>query len=159
MNGFTSRTNAIGSARRPAPWHLWAVGGLSLLWNLGGAADYTFSHLRNRTWIEAGAERMRITADQMIAYIDSFPAWLHAFWALGVWGAVVGSILLLARSRFAVAAYAASLLGLAVTQFYRLFADRPEWLEGDLLFNLLLWSIATFLLIYAASMRRRGVLR
>lgn len=153
----------VGADRRTGmgrtPWHLWAVGVLSLLWNAMGAIDYTFSQLGNRVWIAAGAERMGIEPREMIAYIESFPSWLHAFWALGVWGAVLGSILLLARSRFAVWAFAGSLLGLAVTQFYRVLAPTPDWVRGDLLFNLLLWSMATFLLIYALSMRRRGVLR
>lgn len=141
------------------PWHLWAVGALSLLWNLVGATDYTLTHLRNRDWIEAGAANMGVTADQMIAYIESFPGWLHAFWAFGVWGAIAGSILLLARSCHSVWAFALSLLGLAITQFYRVLAPQPDWVGGDLIFNLLLWSVATFLVIYSASMRRKGVLR
>jgi hypothetical protein len=147
------------SGHRPVAWHLWAVGLVSLMWSFIGAADYTFTQLGNRAWIEGGAERMGITADQMVAYIDGFPAWLHAFWALGVWGAVAGSILLLARSRYAVGAFAISLLGLAVTQFHRALTPQPEWLQGDVVFNLILWSIATFLLIYAISMKNKGVLR
>lgn len=144
---------------RRAPWHLWAVGLVSLLWNLIGVTDYTLSQLKNRAWIEGWAERMGATADQMIAYIDSFPVWMHAFWALGVWGAVVGSILLLMRSRHAVWSFAVSLLGLAVTQFYRVFTPQPEWMGEDLAMNLILWSIATFLLIYAVSMKNKGVIR
>lgn len=141
------------------PWHLWAVGVLSLLWNLIGVTDYTLSQLRNMTWLGAAAENMGISAEEMIAYIDSFPAWLHAFWALGVWGAVAGSLLLLLRSRRAVWAFAVSLLGLAVTQFYRVLTPQPEWMSENMALNLILWSIATFLLIYAVSMQRKGVLR
>jgi hypothetical protein len=147
------------AARRGPPWHLWAVGLLSLLWNLIGVADYTLSQLGNRAWLKGGADQMGTTVENMIAYIESFPAWAHAFWALGVWGAVFGSILLLLRNRLAVWAFAISLLGLAVTQFYRAFAPQPEWAQGDLVFNLILWSIATFLLIYAVSMRNKGVIR
>ena len=144
---------------RGTPWHLWVVGGLSLLWNCFGATDYTMSQLRNETWLNAGAEAMGVTAAEMIAYIDSFPAWMHAFWALGVWGAFVGSILLLMRSRYAVWSFAASLLGLAVTTLYRVVTPQPEWMQGDVAMNLAIWSIATFLLIYAVSMRNKGVLR
>lgn len=154
-----ARVGTAPVARRKTPRHLWAVGALSLAWNLIGATDYTLSQLRNRTWIEAGADTIGITAAEMIAYIDSLPAWLHAFWALGVWGAVAGSILLMLRSRHAIWSFAASLLGLAVTQFYRLLAPQPEWVGEDLALNLALWSIATFLLIYAVSMRDKRVLR
>ncbi|HEU4820261.1 MAG TPA: hypothetical protein VFS87_03790 [Qipengyuania sp.] len=146
-------------AAQGAPWHLWAVGGVSLLWNAFGATDYTMSQLRNRDYLGGAAESMGITVDQMIAYIDSFPGWMHAFWALGVWGAFIGSILLLLRKRHAVWAFGLSLLGLAVTQFYQAFTPQPAWSEGALVMNLVIWSIATFLLIYAVSMRNKGVLR
>ena len=142
-----------------APWHLWAVGGVSLLWNAFGATDYTMSQLRNRDYLGSAAESMGITVDQMIAYIDSFPGWMHAFWALGVWGAFIGSILLLLRKRHAVWAFGLSLLGLAVTQLYQAFTPQPAWAEGALVMNLVIWSIATFLLIYAVSMKNKGVLR
>ena len=144
---------------RPAPWHLWVVGAVSLLWNAFGATDYTLSQLRNRAWLDGAAQSMGITGDQMIAYIDSFPAWMHAFWALGVWGAFIGSILLLLRIRYAVWSFALSLLGLAVTQIYQAMSERPEWAQQAIGMTLVIWSVATFLLIYAVSMRNKGVLR
>lgn len=150
---------AGSAASGRTPWHLWAVGGVSLLWNSFGAADYTMSQLRNRDWLGGAAESMGITADQMIAYIEGFPGWLHAFWALGVWGALIGSVLLLLRKRHAIWAFGLSLFGLAVTQFYQAFTPQPEWVESNLVMNLVIWSIATFLLIYALSMRNKGVLR
>lgn len=143
---------------RAAPWHLWAVGGLSLLWNCFGALDYTMSQLRNRAYLDSAAQGMGITGDQMIAYIDSFPAWMHAFWALGVWGALIGSILLLLRQRHAVWAFGGSLLGLAMTQAYQAFAPKPAWADQAVVMTLAIWSIATFLLIYAVSMKNKGVL-
>lgn len=141
------------------PWHLWAVGGLSLLWNLFGAVDYTMSQTRNEAYLKASAESMGITAGQMIDWIDSFPMWQHAFWALGVWGALAGSILLLMRSRYAVWAFGISLLGLAVTQIYQAIAPKPEWADAAFGMTLVIWAIATGLLVYAVSMARRGVLR
>ena len=155
----TASVPAAPPVQHKTPWHLWAVGLLSLAWNLIGATDYTLTQAGNRTWIGAAATNMGITAEQMISYIESFPVWLHAFWALGVWGAIAGSVLLLLRSRYAVWAFAASLLGLAVTQFYRVLTPQPEWMGEDLILNLMLWSMASFLLIYAVSMRNKGVIR
>ena len=152
----------VGAApTRPlrAPWHLWAVGGVSLLWNAFGALDYTMSQLRDRAYLGSAAESMGITADEMIGYIDTFPVWMHAFWALGVWGALAGSVLLLMRSRFAVVAFGASLLGLAVTQLYQAFTPQPEWAEQASLMTIVIWSVAIFLLIYAVSMKNKGVLK
>ena len=138
------------------PWHLWVIGVVSLLWNSIGAADYIFSSLRSEAWFEA----MQYPPEG-IAYLEAFPAWAHGGWALGTIGAFLGSILLLLRSRYAVWAFAISLFGIAVTTIYEagtqlppeLAAIQPAW------FPFVLWSIATFLLIYAVSMKRKGVLR
>lgn len=150
---------AAPAAARGVPMHLWAVGGLALLWNAFGAADYTLSQLRNRDWLGGAAQSMGITADEMIAYIDSFPAWMHGAWALGVWGAFIGAILLLMRHRLAVWAFAISLLGLAITQVYQATTPQPAWADQAVGMTIAIWAIAIFLLIYAAVMRNRGVLR
>ena len=75
------------------PWHLWLVGVVSLLWNAFGAYDYTMTNLRNQAYLDS----MGYPAEG-IAYLDAFPIWAHSGWALGVWGAVIGSVLLLMRS-------------------------------------------------------------
>ena len=54
-----------------------------------------------------------------IGYMLSMPAWMSAFWALGVWGSVLGSVLLLVRSRHAVTAFLLSLVGLAISCIYQ----------------------------------------
>src|SRR3546814_17451825 len=46
------------------PWHLWVVGGLSLLWNAIGAFDYTMTKMDNAAYL-AG-----FTPEQ-IAYFQS----------------------------------------------------------------------------------------
>lgn len=138
------------------PWHLWLVGVVSLLWNAVGAADYIFSSLRSEAWFE-----MMQYPPEGVAYLDSFPAWAVAGWALGTLGAFIGSILLLARSRFAVASFAISLIGIAITTIYTAGAEVPPELAAmePAWFPILLWSVAVFLLIYSWSMNRKGVLR
>lgn len=146
---------------RRTPWHLWAVGVVSLLWNAFGANDYVQSQLGNREYLGSMSETMGVTADAMIAYIESFPVWASVCWALGIWGAVIGSVLLLLRSRFAVWSFAISLLGLAGTTLFHVLVPQPEWTTGGMttIMNIVIWSIATFLLIYAVSMKNKGVLR
>ena len=143
------------------PWHLWVVGIVSLAWNAFGANDYLQTQLGNLAYFESMMEGMDATPEQALAYFQSYPAWLHGAWAIGVWGSVLGSLLLLLRSRFAVHAFALSLLGLATTTVYQLIVGQPEWLHTTVttVINIVIWSIATFLLIYAASMRSKGVLR
>lgn len=137
------------------PWHLWAVGVVSALWNAGGAYDYTMTKTHNAAYLSA------MTPEQL-AWVNGFPAWTTIPWALGVWGAAAGSILLLFASRFAVHAFAVSLAGLVVMTLYQYcVGDMPASLKtsGGMLFTAALWIVAIALLWYAVTMRKRGVLR
>ena len=87
---------------------------------------------------------------------------MEAAWACGVGGALLGSILLLARSRYAVAAFIVSLLGLAVSSLnsYILNPLPESMMTGAMtIMNLLIWAVAIALLLYALRIRRGGVLR
>jgi hypothetical protein len=108
------------------PKHLWVVGILSLLWNAFGAADYTMTETGSLAWFEM----MGLGAEEL-AWAQSFPGWAVAAWAIGVWGSLVGSILLLLRSRHAATAFLLSLLGSAVSFVYQFTADgKPASMEG-----------------------------
>lgn len=139
---------------RKAPWHLWVVGILAILWNLGGAVDYTMTQTRNAAYLD------QFTPEQL-AYFTSWPAWFEGFWALGVWGAFAGSILLLFRNRFAFYAYIVSLIGIAGTTFWTVTNPMPESLNSAAM-----WAFTTaivlsviLLVIYSRRMIAAGVLR
>jgi hypothetical protein len=136
------------------PWHLWVVGIVSLLWNAMGGVDYTMSHVHNAAYL-AG-----MTPDQ-IAWFNNFPIWATSCWALGVWGAVAGSIMLLLRSRWAVHAFGMSLLGFIGSHIYQFTSNAPAGLNSgtDTIFAAVLALVAVSLLIYARRMRVRGALR
>jgi hypothetical protein len=88
---------------------------------------------------------------------------MYVPWTLGVWGAVIGTILLLVRRKWAVHAFALSFLGALVSLIYGKFIDAPpppppgkemmQWMPFVIL------AIAAFLLWYAWSMAKKGVLR
>ncbi len=146
------------------PWHLWVVGALSFLFNLGGANDYLQSQLRNESYIKAASDISGISTEEMVAYMDSFPLWAQTFWALGVWGAVLGSLLLLFRTRFAFHAFAVSLLGLAVTTVFQFFNPMPGEMSSDgktfsTVFMIVIWAVMLGLTYYAHRMTAKGVLR
>ncbi len=142
-------------ARSQTPVHLWIVGVLSLLWAGFGCLDYTMTNLKNAAWLA------QMTPDQ-IAYVDSLPSWLTAFWAFGVWGGLVGSILLLMRNRRAVWAYAISCLGAVVGLGYQIVdAKMPASMKAGAM-GLMPWVIiltTIFLLWYAWTEEKKGVLR
>ena len=146
---------------RKTPWHLWVIGLVTLVWNAFGAWDYTATQTGNVAYLQTVADSMNVDVETAMAYFQGWPTWFHAFWAFGVWGALLGSLLLLLRSRFAVWSFAISLLGLAVTSAYQASVDKPEWATSTAtsMMTIVIWSIAVFLLIYAVSMKSKGVLR
>ena len=75
------------------PMHLWIVGILAFLWSCFGCYDYLMTNLKNQTYLS------QFTPDQ-IAYFDSLPSWLTAFWAIGVWGGFAGDGTFFGRSDY-----------------------------------------------------------
>lgn len=139
------------------PWHLWAVGVISLLWNGYGGYDF----IMTTTQGEAYMRGMGMT-QPMIDYFNAMPTWMYVPWTLGVWGAVLGSILLLLRNRLAVWAFAASLLGAVASLLFGLVHPMPELPEAMAMMKWMPWVIvivAAFLAWYAWSMSKKGVLR
>lgn len=133
------------------PWHLWVVGILTLLWNAVGCWSYTSTQLG---MLEGyGMPR------EAIEYVTEFPAWADALWALGVWGALAGSILILLRSRHAVTAMLVALVGLVGTTIYqRVLTELPADMAGIGL-PVAIWATTLFLTWYAFRMKAVGVLR
>ena len=142
------------------PLHLWIVGALALLWNGFGAYDYVMTRMRNTDYL-AG---MMPTVDPnaMLAWVDAFPAWASAGWALGVWGGLAGSILLLMRNRWAVPAFAVSLIGALLGLGYQILAAPPlAGAEGAMntIMPYVIIIVALALFLYARVMKAKGVLR
>ena len=102
------------------PKHLWVVGILSLLWNCYGAYDYLMTNLDPAAYIASAGYGPEVTA-----WMESFPTWAVAAWAVGIWASVAGSILLLLRSRHAATAFLLSLVGALVSFGYQFTSERP----------------------------------
>ncbi len=137
------------------PTHLWIVGVVATLWNAFGAFDYFMTQTRNEAYLANFTEAQR-------AFFDSFPPLMEAAWACGVWGALAGSLLLLARSRYAVWAFGLSLVGLLISTIYQYgMANLPADMQSStmMMMNLVIWAIAIGLFGYARWMRAKGVLR
>lgn len=138
------------------PWHLWVVGALSLLINAFPAVDFTLTNLQNEFWLSP------LTAAQR-SFILGAPLWSDICWALGGFGAFIGSLLLLMRSRHAVTAFILSIVGLAGSTIYQHVLNGAltrQLFENVALFvTLTIWVIMLALLFYARAMAKRGVLR
>jgi hypothetical protein len=142
------------TAARRTPAHLWIVGFLALLWNAFGCFDYLMTVTANADYLA------KIPAEQ-IAYMNSLPSWVTAFWALGVWGGLVGAVLLLMRSRYAVWGFAVSLLGAVVGIGYQMFlTTRPASMSGGMgMIEYLVIIVAALQLWYSWTQEKKGVIR
>jgi hypothetical protein len=144
----------MNQSKVKTPVHLWIVGLLAVLWNAVGAYDYAATQFRIESYMS------QFTPEQL-DYFYSFPSWMDAAWAVGVWGSVLGSVFLLLRKSWAVGFFSASILGLAVSTFYNfVLSDGMAVMgSGAAKFTAVIWAIALFLLFYSSTMAKRGVLR
>lgn len=153
--------DTIVGARPKAPWHLWVLGVVSLIWFAGGANDYVQTKMVNMEYLGMAADTAGVPVDVIVDYFGAYPLWANICWALGVWGAVAGSLLLLLRSRFAFHALALSVIGLAGSTVYAFISDIPAELAStfQLVFTVVIWLSVLAMTWYAKAMTRAGVLR
>jgi len=142
--------DTILGGRPKTPWHIWVVGVLTLLWNSVGGFSYTMTRLGKLADLGMG--------EAEIAFFASYSPIANTFWALGVWGAIVCSVLILLRSRFAFHAIALAIIGLIGSNYFQYTADVPESLQSAVL-PILIWSTTVFLLFYTRAQSQAGVLR
>lgn len=141
------------------PLHLWLVGGVSLLYGSFGAYDYVMTHVRDLHYLASSMPG--VDPNTALAWIDMFPLYAKVGWALGVWGGLLGSLLLLMRSRYAVLTFAISMIGIVLSIGYQL-AVAPR-LQGtkSVGYGIMPWLIIVVglaLLAYSRAMAKRGVL-
>ncbi len=144
-----------------APWHLWVLGIVSLLWFAGGANDYVQTKTGNMEYLGMAAEGSGVPLEVMVEYFSNYPLWATIAWALGVWGAVAGSLLLLFRSRYAFQGYIVSMIGLALSTVYSLTSNMPASMNSTFtwVFTGVIWLSLIGMAYYARRMEAAGVLR
>jgi hypothetical protein len=152
MSEDTHATESVDTSGR-TPWHLWLVGILALLWDAVGAFDYVATQFRMESYMS------QFTPEQL-EFFYGFPAWVVAFWALAVWGGLLGSVLLLMRRRLAVAVFLTSFLSMVVTSIHNfLLVDGLEVMGSTgAAFSGVIFFIALGLWLYARAMAGREVL-
>jgi hypothetical protein len=132
------------SANRPGSFK--AIAWLGMVWNTLGAGLYLWAKL-DPVAASAGA------SPAMQDYIAQMPTYAHVGWSLGIWGSVLGSVLMLIGKRSAVPAFLVSLLG-ALTSFGA--QARAGVLEVPMAAFIV--GIIALLLWYARRSEARGLL-
>ena len=98
--------------------------------------------------------------DAQIAVYNAMPPWMTAAWAIGVFGGLLGSLLLLGRRRWAVWLLAVSLIGAIGSQLPTLFDTQAQAAFGSSIYlSVGVMAVAALVAAYAWAMSKRGVLR
>ena len=147
-------TESQENSKVNTPWHLWVIGVFALLWSGMGALDYVMTQTRNESYMS------NFTPEQL-KFFYGIPAWAVATWAIGVWGGVVGAVLLLMRSGIARWVFLVSLLGMVITTIENYIFSNGMEIMGDpfsLGFTAAIFLFALGFYLYSVMMRKRGVL-
>lgn len=144
----------MNDATARAPWHLWLVGVLGLLWSSMGVLDFVLTLARNESYL---AE----FSPEQLEYFFGLPTWVIPCWGVAVFGGAVGSLLMLFRSKLAVVALGASLTGFLATVIQNYGLSNALQIMGteSAIFSGVIFVVSVFLLIYSAAMQRAEVLR
>ena len=136
-------------------WTFWLVAVISLFWNAYGAYDYFMS----KTGGDAYLRSVGMTEPQ-VAYFNAMPSWMTAVWAGGVWGAVLGSVLLLMRRRWALPVFVASFAGFLMSLVYAYGLSNGLAVNGPqvMVMQAVVAAGCAFFIWYAQLMVKRGVL-
>jgi hypothetical protein len=136
------------------PWHLWLIGIIGGLWSSIGVLSFILTQMNAEAVMSRFPPRQR-------EYFESFPLWAVAFWAIGVFGGVIGCLLLLLKNRLAFHVLLASVIGAIVFNLGGLFllGGIEVMVEtGGLGLTVFPIFFAAFLAYYARAMSKRGVL-
>jgi hypothetical protein len=147
MTGMTVRT----------PWHLWLVGVIAVLFNAIAAFDHVMSMVQGRARYLEGAG----LAPAQVAHYAQMPVWMTAVWTVGVWAAMLGSVLILLRRKQAAPAFTVSLAAFLVSLVYTyVLTDGGAVLgRGMAITSAVITALLVFFLWYSRRMANRGVLR
>jgi hypothetical protein len=139
------------------PWHLWLVGVIAVLFNAIGVFDYVMSMSRGRAEYLGGAG---LTPAQ-VAHYAAMPGWMIAVWTVGVWSAMVASVLLLLRKRLAFPVFAVSLAAFALSLVYHYALTNGRDVLGRqmAITDAVIATLLAFFIWYSWRMSKRGVLR
>jgi hypothetical protein len=146
---------AVADIRSTTPLHLWLVGAVAILWNAYGAYDYWMS----QTARDAYFRTVGMSGPQ-IAYFHAMPAWMTGVWAVGVWGGVLGAVLLLLRSRHAAPVFGLSLAAFLVSVLYAFGVSGAGEVmtPRTMIMDAVIAAACLVFAAYAWRMRRVGVL-
>ena len=135
---------------RRVHWSFWAIGGITLLWNVMG--------IMNVLW-QMNSENLAAMPELHRAIAESRPSWATAAFALAVFGGAVGCLLLLLRKRAASPVLIASFVGMIVHMFsyFGITNSAVHFGPSDIILIVVMpIAVAAFLIWYAKLAVSKG---
>ena len=145
--------NATAQAVK-TPWHFWAVGILGILWNAFGCFDYFMTKTKGDEYMQAAG-----MTEAQIAFMHNAPAWMSAVWAIGVWGALLGAVLLLLRNKLAVPVFIVSLLSYVLSLVHNLVISPMPGANEHVTMFAVIFAGCIFFVWYSMRAKTKGLLR
>ena len=138
----------------PVPRHITIMGIFAILWNLGGVFDFVMVQTRNSDYLAQ-------LSDTQLAFLEQFPTWAVAVWAISVFAAFLGSIFLITRKLKSETFFYVSLVGLAIMTFRNFVVEDGAAIMGNdaLIMTTVIVVIAIFLALYSRRMAAQGFLK
>ena len=137
-----------------APWHLWVLGVVTLLYGLLAAYDSVQT-------LVAGEDYMRASGmtDAQLSYFTSTPWWFDSASFVSVWSGLLAAVALLVRKRIAALLYAVSAAATFVSAIYLYFLSDGPAAMGNLRYApIVIGTVMALMALYAYGLAKRGVL-
>src|SRR5699024_6338312 len=122
-------------------------------WNAVGAFDFLATQLPLESYMSAFSE-------EQLAYFHAIPTWAVITWGIATWGALIGSLAMLVRRRWACHLFIISLIAMLATSFQNFVLSNGAEImgTGGMFFSVVIVAIGIFLVFYSRAMLRRAVL-
>jgi hypothetical protein len=138
-----------------APWHLWLIGLLMVVWNAASCYSHVMTLTQNAAYFRATG-----ITPEMAAYLAAVPGWYVAAWTIAVWGGLVAAVGLLMRESWTVWWFAASQLAMIINSVWTLLNPDAKVLgRVGSISAIVLVVLGALLVLYSMAMKRRGILR
>ena len=146
----------MSDAAIKAPWHLWLVGIVAVLFNSIGVFDFVMSMTQGEAYMASAG----MTPEQIAHYRD-MPAWMTFVWALGVFTAFAASVLLLLRRKLAFPIFVLSLAAFLLSLLYTYVLTDGGAIMGQQMgvTSAIIAALLALFSWYAWRMGKAGVLR
>lgn len=123
------------------PWYFWVIGGVGLLYNIAGVANFV-------TQMDASTA----LAESYRALVADRPLWATVGFAIAVCAGALAGLLLLLRKSAAFYVFIGSLVGAIVTMIHALGTNASQFVIG----NLVQLLVTALLIWYAWHAQRKG---